>query len=145
MTAIGNNTTVLPVVTAGSGVGASVKSSDQSSFKADSTNADVAKPEAELSIQELSSQLQVQEQQKAEKEKPVGEVELGDAVQRINDHMQVIRRDLQFSMDDDAGQLVVKVIDRETEDVVRQIPSEQALELSKRLEELQGMLLEAEV
>lgn len=92
---------------------------------------------------EQSQQAQANEEQKTDAS-DVSYEELDDAVSKINDHMQTIRRNLHFNMDDDSGQLVVKVVDVDTDEVVRQIPSEEALQLSRRLEELRGLLLEAE-
>lgn len=54
-------------------------------------------------------------------------------VMRMNEYLREIRRDLNFSVDDDSGRVVVKVINTETNEVIRQIPSEEALELAERL------------
>lgn len=48
---------------------------------------------------------------------------------------------LNFSVDQDAGRLVVKVMDQKT--VVRQIPSEEMLDLVKRMKEFEGLLFDA--
>jgi flagellar protein FlaG len=40
---------------------------------------------------------------------------------------------LQFSVDDDLGRVVVKVIDRDTREVIKQFPSEDAIALAKSL------------
>jgi len=71
-----------------------------------------------------------------EKEKSVSSVEdVENAVQKLNDHVQVVRRNLQFSVDETTGKQVVVVSDSDTNDVIRQIPSEEALELSRRVVE----------
>ena len=140
MAAMVNNVTAVPVVTGGLGT-STQKSEPSAEVNSSAAGGAVSKP----AVQEVSPQEQMREQRESQETEAVSEADLGDAVQRINDHMQMIRRDLQFSMDDEHGQLVVKVVDRQTEEVVRQIPSEQALKLSTRLEELRGMLLEAEV
>jgi len=75
---------------------------------------------------------------------PVSVSELADAVSRISDHIQVVRRNLQFDLDKDSGQTVVRVIDAQTDEVVRQIPSEDVLKLAKHLEEVSGLLFKAE-
>jgi len=46
------------------------------------------------------------------------------AVSKISDFVQNFQRDLQFSVDQDSGRTVIKVVDSETEQVIRQIPSE---------------------
>lgn len=67
-----------------------------------------------------------------------------DAVSRINDFVQVVQRDLQFSVDDATGRTVVKVIDSETDQVVRQIPADEILAIAENLQELQGVLFRGE-
>jgi hypothetical protein len=46
-----------------------------------------------------------------------------------------VQRDLEFSMDEGTGATVVRVIDRTTKTVVRQIPSEVALRLARNLKQ----------
>lgn len=53
------------------------------------------------------------------------------AAAKLADHARSLGRDLQFEVDSDSGQTVVKVIDPETEEVVRQIPSEEAVERAR--------------
>ncbi len=64
---------------------------------------------------------------------PVERQQLDSAVARLNDYVQVVRRELQFSVHDDSGRTVVKVLDRDTGEVVRQIPSEEMLEVAGQL------------
>ena len=60
---------------------------------------------------------------------------VGRAVTRLNDYVQSIQRDLRFSLDESSGTPVVSVIDRSTEKVIRQIPSDVALRLARNLNE----------
>ena len=48
---------------------------------------------------------------------------------------------VRFENDDDAQQLVVKIVDTESDEVIRQVPAEEILELSSRLEELRGNIV----
>ena len=48
---------------------------------------------------------------------------------------------LQFSIDEDIGVTVVKVIDTESKKVIRQIPSEEVIDIAKALDKLQGLLV----
>jgi flagellar protein FlaG len=66
--------------------------------------------------------------------------ELQDTVQELNTLVQKMQREVRFSVDDDSGEMVVKVVDRETEEVVRQIPSEEVVQLRQRLEEAAGAI-----
>lgn len=58
-----------------------------------------------------------------------------EAVAHINDYVQSVQRDLQFSVDDDLGSTVVKVVDRQSGDLIRQIPNDVVLELAKSLKQ----------
>lgn len=70
--------------------------------------------------------------------------ELDYAVSRLNEYIQHSRRDLHFSVDKDSGRVVVKVIDSETREVIRQIPSEEVVALARGVglkEDTAGVLL----
>jgi flagellar protein FlaG len=51
---------------------------------------------------------------------------------------------LNFSVDEETGKTVVRVTDKETGDLIRQIPSEELLAISHSLGKLQGLLLRQE-
>ncbi|MHB0819813.1 flagellar protein FlaG [Stutzerimonas stutzeri] len=80
----------------------------------------------------------------AEQQQAVSVESLGEAVASIKDFVQTIRRDLNFDLDDSSGKMVVKVTDRSTGEVVRQIPTEEALRLAENLEEARSLLFKAQ-
>jgi len=59
--------------------------------------------------------------------------ELSNAVRAVSGYVQNITRELNFSIDEELGKTVVTVFDQSTGDVIRQIPSEDMLELSRNL------------
>lgn len=65
-----------------------------------------------------------------------------DLVEKLRSQMQHIQRDLSFSIDDSSGDVVVRVIDGESGKIVRQIPSEEILRLTERLDEMRSLLFE---
>jgi flagellar protein FlaG len=67
--------------------------------------------------------------------------ELQSALQKIKEFVSAAASDISFSIDSESGRSVVKVIDRSTKEVIRQIPSQEFLEMSKALDRLQGILL----
>ncbi|MDP1708483.1 MAG: flagellar protein FlaG [Gammaproteobacteria bacterium] len=71
------------------------------------------------------------------------ETELIQAVSRLNDYVQNLRRDLRFSIDEGTGHTVITVTDSATQEVIRQIPSEEALAIAHSLETNQGVILRA--
>lgn len=52
------------------------------------------------------------------------------AVAQMNEYIQSTQRDLHFSYDKASGETVVKVLDRSTQEVIRQIPDETFLKLA---------------
>jgi len=71
-------------------------------------------------------------------QEPAKGAALADAVSELNDYVQTIQRDLEFSIDHDSGRTIIKVIDSKNNEVIRQIPSEEALSLARRLDQLGG-------
>jgi flagellar protein FlaG len=57
------------------------------------------------------------------------------AVSNMNSYVQNLQRDLQFEVDLDLGHTVISVVDRSTNEVIRQIPSEEAVARAQRLQE----------
>jgi flagellar protein FlaG len=53
------------------------------------------------------------------------------AVAQMNEYIQSTQRDLHFSYDKASGETVVKVLDRSTQEVIRQIPDEIFLKLAQ--------------
>ncbi|ABA58824.1 Flagellar protein FlaG protein [Nitrosococcus oceani ATCC 19707] len=78
-----------------------------------------------------SPQPKTEEREKREE----GPQQLVEAVQNINDFMQAVRRELQFSIDEATGRTVIKVIDRENGEMIRQVPSEEVMALAQRIAE----------
>lgn len=67
--------------------------------------------------------------------------ELEVAVTRLNDYVQTVQRDLQFEVDMERGQTIVRVVDNETRDVIRQMPDEVALRLADNLHQDEPLTL----
>jgi flagellar protein FlaG len=70
------------------------------------------------------------------------------AVAKVAGYVQNVQRNLNFSVDEASGQTVVKVIDSDSEEVIRQIPSEEMLTLARHLaemsnDELKGVLVQS--
>jgi len=65
---------------------------------------------------------------------------LQEAVEQINDRMRQMSRNLAFSVDDKANRTVITVTNSTTGEVVRQIPNEIVLEVSRSIEDFKGLL-----
>ena len=72
----------------------------------------------------------------------VDKVELQDAVQRLNDFTSNnTERNLSFSLDETTQKMVVTVRDVKTLEVIKQIPTEEALAVSRQIESMLGLIL----
>ncbi|MBA6420362.1 flagellar protein FlaG [Pseudomonas neustonica] len=69
--------------------------------------------------------------------------QLQTAVTDLQDFIQSVRRDINFNLDEDSGRVVVNVTEAASGDVIRQLPSEEALRLSENLSEIRSLLFEA--
>lgn len=64
------------------------------------------------------------------------------AVGAINNALQAANRGLQFSVDPDTKNPVVRMVDTATGEVIRQIPSEESLAIARAIDKFQqGLLL----
>jgi len=82
----------------------------------------------------------VKEMSAAEKEEQVRE-----AAEKINEFIETMTHDLSFSVDKETKRTVVKVLERESGEVIRQIPAEEVLRIAKMLDELKGLIIREQV
>lgn len=73
----------------------------------------------------------------------IQKVDLNNSEQNINSQIkelqefnQNINRSLQFKVDEELGVTIVRVVDKDTDELIRQFPPEELLNLSKRLKEV---------
>lgn len=71
---------------------------------------------------------------------PRSEDQVNEAVQKIQGTVDNLAHNLRFSIDEDTGKTIIKVMDVHTEEVIRQIPSEEAVEIARTLDKVQGLL-----
>jgi len=57
------------------------------------------------------------------------------AVAEMNEYIQSTQRDIEFYVDDALGKTIVSVLDRESQEVIRQIPDEKFLKMARLLKE----------
>lgn len=67
--------------------------------------------------------------------------ELDDAVSQLNDYVQNVQRDLQFEVDSELGHTIVRVVDQQTQEVIRQMPDDVALRLAENLQQDEPLTL----
>ncbi|HKK13628.1 MAG TPA: flagellar protein FlaG [Gammaproteobacteria bacterium] len=73
-----------------------------------------------------------------------GSADVHQAVSRLNDHIQKLNRELQFSVDKASGRTIIKVVDPKTKEVVREIPPKEVLALARAIGREGGVLLKVQ-
>ncbi len=66
----------------------------------------------------------------------VEEKEIEAVVDNLNEFVQSAQRQLEFFVDHESGKTVVRVIDSDTGDTIRNIPSDEILSMQKHLKEM---------
>ncbi|MBH0020587.1 flagellar protein FlaG [Pseudoalteromonas sp. SWXJ133] len=70
---------------------------------------------------------------------------LEKVAQQLQNFMGEMNRSIQFKVDEDSGRNVIKVIDKESGDLVKQYPSEEVLGIVSKLAEATGVLVDFKV
>ncbi|NMB01613.1 MAG: flagellar protein FlaG [Firmicutes bacterium] len=65
-----------------------------------------------------------------------------DAVETINNAIEHVNRALRFSIHEDTQQIMVKVVDVSTDEVIKEIPPEDVLDTVARIREMIGLLID---
>ncbi len=73
----------------------------------------------------------------------IAPVDISKVADRLNDFMQNSQRSLRFRVDDPSGRTVITVVNATTDEVIRQIPSEEVLAIADRLDNFAGSLVDA--
>lgn len=74
-------------------------------------------------------------------EEQASAAQLQNAMEGINKALRQSGKSLEFSVDENSRRQVVKVVDTETGDVIRQFPSEEMLAISRSIDSVQQGLL----
>jgi flagellar protein FlaG len=70
--------------------------------------------------------------------------ELKGAVDAINAFLKPFSSSIEFSIDEDSGKTIVKLMDKETNTVLRQYPTKEALAIARDIDKFQGLLVNTE-
>jgi flagellar protein FlaG len=82
------------------------------------------------------------ESNSSEGEKENNETEVKSAVSKINKFLEGESTHLQFEKHDVLNQMIVKVIDNDTNEVIKEIPSRKILDMVAKMCELAGVLVD---
>jgi flagellar protein FlaG len=70
------------------------------------------------------------------------QTELDKSIEQIQVMMDLRQRSVQFTTDNESGTNVVKVVDGETGDVIRQMPAEELLSFMRNLTRMMGTFID---
>ncbi|MCC0180303.1 flagellin [Aeromonas hydrophila] len=133
-------------------------SSLQSSNKSGQSAAQVLSgttEEQRVTAQDVKKQQEGQPGEKNDKQ-DVPQADIENEVQKLQEFSKLQGWTVNFSVEKDLDQVVIKVVDAETKSMIRQIPSEELLAISKRIKDLResdatgggsraGLLLDNEI
>ena len=71
---------------------------------------------------------------------PPSPEKLAQAIKNINHALQDRSQNLEFSVDSATDRTIVKIIDKQTQEVIRQMPSQEAIDIAKALDQLQSLM-----
>ena len=77
-----------------------------------------------------------------QQQQPLEREQLEKMAQQLQEFMGEMNRSLQFQVDEDSGRDVIKVLDKDTGDIIKQYPSEEVLNLVSKLSETAGLLID---
>ena len=103
------------------------------------TKADLKLPEPAVVKKKTREETQETSEAAANKKEPVSTSELEVAVESANEIGQMLKRTLNFSVDQGTDRIVVKIVDEESGEVVRQVPPQEMLRIAAHLKQLREM------
>ena len=68
-------------------------------------------------------------------------VQVETAVKQVNAALEIRSIGIQFEIDKDTDKVIVKVIDRNSGEVIRQVPNEEVVRIAKVMGEMSGLLV----
>ena len=83
-----------------------------------------------------SGKAKVQDKKENSQKKPV----LSNFVNEINDFVSTINTKISFEVDKDTGKAVIVVLEKESGKLIRTIPEKEMLELTKKMQEIAGII-----
>lgn len=99
-----------------------------------------ASSETRVATREVSKSPAVKLESIEEVADTVSDAELKKSVEVINQFLNA-NNSINLNLDQESGKVLVQIVDKETNTVIRQIPSKEVLEMAKDLDKKNGMLL----
>lgn len=104
---------------------------------------DVAK--VEPSGQSGRSSFEEQQSAADSQQRNFGAEDLRQVLQVIQSAINTAHNQLTFAVDRDSGRTLVKIVNRETNELIKQIPAEEVLRIAKVIDTLKGLLFDQKI
>ena len=91
---------------------------------------------------EARSEQEAKEKSQTQEEKEESKENLERVKELTNNMLSQLNIKLDYEEDEQLNEMIVKVMNEKTDELIRQIPPEEMLELAKRMEEMTGMLID---
>lgn len=75
-------------------------------------------------------------------QQPLSSEGLQQVVRQINDFLKSSASNVEFTLDSRSDKVVVRIVNTQTNQLIRQIPSEEMLAISQSLDQMTGLLLQ---
>lgn len=103
---------------------------------------DTAKAETAMQIDSHFNNQYDQSKENEQKDKAAEANLLKSAISNANNKLKFKRTKCEFTIYEDINRIAIKVIDRDTEEVIREIPPEETMELVQKLWEFAGLIVD---
>jgi flagellar protein FlaG len=98
--------------------------------------------ETPASVRSQSSSQYDSERDKQQKDNCASEQQIRAAIKKANGHMKARNTKCEFSYHEKINTVSIKIIDQDTEEVIREIPPEEAMEMVEKMWEIAGLLVD---
>lgn len=71
-------------------------------------------------------------------------IDISEAMDRVASTAKLHGRKIHLEVEEELNMVIVKIIDSETDEVIRQLPPEEMVELSRNARDLKGLLIDKE-
>jgi flagellar protein FlaG len=68
--------------------------------------------------------------------------EILNSIEKINIQLESTNRSIRFNVDESTKDIVVKIVNKDSGELIKQIPPQEALRLKERLQDMLGLIIE---
>lgn len=85
------------------------------------------------------------EEKSSQPAKELSKAEIVKVAQQLQEFVKSLNRNVQFSVDENSGRDVISVVEVDTGELIRQIPSEEVLKLASSISKAAGLIVQEKV